>query len=127
MPYKQYVETVHAQSVRNQRTDAAAVQAALGDLVLNATTRNLVGPAVNSGRSLLLYGDPGNGKSSIAKGIGRMLRGDILVPHAVDVSGQTIRIFDPRIHIESRKPFSRSAAPAPTVMSQPSGGATSAG
>src|SRR3972149_5830542 len=58
------------------------------------------GPAVNSGRSLLLYGDPGNGKSSIAKGIGRMLTGSILIPHAVDVGGQTIRVYDPRVHRE---------------------------
>jgi hypothetical protein len=47
---------------------------------------------------MLLYGDPGNGKSSIAKGIGRMLRGRVLIPHAVDVGGQTIRVFDPRVH-----------------------------
>src|SRR3989304_4912775 len=57
-------------------------------------------PAVSSGRSLLLYGDPGNGKSSIAKGIGRMLTGSILIPHAVDVGGQTIRVYDPRVHRE---------------------------
>jgi hypothetical protein len=47
---------------------------------------------------MLLYGDPGNGKSSIAKGIGRMLQGNVLIPHAIDVGGQTIRIFDPRVH-----------------------------
>jgi hypothetical protein len=47
---------------------------------------------------MLLYGDPGNGKSSIAKGIGRMLKGNVLIPHAIDVGGQTIRVFDPRVH-----------------------------
>jgi hypothetical protein len=98
VPFDQYIAVVMEQSVRNLRVDAATVDRALHDLVLTPITRNLVGPAVNSGRSMLLYGDPGNGKSSIAKGIGRMLRGRVLIPHAVDVGGQTIRVFDPRVH-----------------------------
>jgi len=98
VPFEEYVKVVMEQSVRNLRVDAEVVNAALADLVLTPTTRNLVGPAVNSGRSMLLYGDPGNGKSSIAKGIGRMLNGHVLIPHAIDVGGQTIRVYDPRVH-----------------------------
>lgn len=98
VPFEDYVNVTMEQSVRQIRVDADAVDNALHDLILNPTTRDLVGPAVNSGRSMLLYGDPGNGKSSIAKGIGRMLKGNVLIPHAVDVSGQTIRVFDPRVH-----------------------------
>ncbi|HLF72008.1 MAG TPA: ATP-binding protein [Dehalococcoidia bacterium] len=104
IPFDEYVKVVHEQSVRKLKVDADAVGVGLGDLVLTGTTRNLVGPAVNSGRSLLLYGDPGNGKSSIAKGIGRMLTGEVLIPYAVDVSGQTIRVYDPRVHTETRPP-----------------------
>jgi hypothetical protein len=98
IPFEDYVNLTMEQSVRQIRVDADVVDSALHDLVLNPTTRDLVGPAVNSGRSMLLYGDPGNGKSSIAKGIGRMLKGSVLIPHAIDVSGQTIRVFDPRVH-----------------------------
>jgi hypothetical protein len=104
VPFEDYVEVVREQSVRHMRVDSEIVEAALGDLVLTPTTRHLVGPAVNSGRSMLLYGDPGNGKSSIAKGIGRMLRGEILIPYALDVGGQTIRVFDPRVHREVLEP-----------------------
>ena len=68
-------DVIKEQSVRNMRVDADGRGPALRDLVLDADDENLVGPAVNSGRSMLLYGDPGNGKSSIAKGIGRMLQG----------------------------------------------------
>ncbi|HLF77300.1 MAG TPA: ATP-binding protein [Dehalococcoidia bacterium] len=100
IPFEDYVKVCLEQSVRQLKVDADIVDEALGDLVLSPTTRNLVGPAVNSGRSILLYGDPGNGKSSIAKGIGRMLRGSILIPYAVDVNGQTIRVYDPRVHQE---------------------------
>src|SRR3990172_2011218 len=100
VPFEEYVEVVKQQSVRQVRVDAAAVDEALTDLVLTRPPGSLAAPAVNSGRSLLLYGDPGNGKSSIAKGIGRMLTGSILIPHAVDVGGQTIRVYDPRVHRE---------------------------
>jgi hypothetical protein len=98
IPFEDYVSVTMEQSVRQLRVDADVVDRALHDLVLNPTTRDLVGPAVNSGRSMLLYGDPGNGKSSIAKGIGRMLKGNVLIPYAIDVGGQTIRVFDPRVH-----------------------------
>jgi predicted ATPase with chaperone activity len=100
VPFERYVEVVLEQSVRKIRVDGQVVDKALSDLVLNNTTRNLVGPAVNSGRSILLYGDPGNGKSSIAKAISNMLPGHILVPHAVDINGQTVKVFDPRVHKE---------------------------
>lgn len=101
VPFEQYVQVCLEQSVRKIRVDADVVDSALADLVLNATTRNLVGPAVNSGRSILLYGDPGNGKSSIAKAISKMLPGSILIPHAVDINGQTVKVFDPRVHKEA--------------------------
>ena len=98
VPFDDYCKVMHEQSIRRLRVDGPVVDQALGDLVLTGTTRSLVGPAVNSGRTILLYGDPGNGKSSIAKGIRRMLRGEVLIPYAVDVSGQTVRVFDSRVH-----------------------------
>jgi hypothetical protein len=100
VPFERYAQVVLEQSVRKIRVDAQAVDSALSDLVLSPMTRNLVGPAVNSGRSILLYGDPGNGKSSIARAIGKMLPGHILVPHAVDINGQTVKVFDPRVHTD---------------------------
>ena len=104
VPYSDWMEIVHQQSIRHLSVDSAAVATAMSEMVLSNTIRDLVGPAVNSGRSLLLYGDPGNGKSSIAKGIGRMLEGNILIPHALDVNGQTIRVFDPRVHRKADVP-----------------------
>jgi predicted ATPase with chaperone activity len=55
---------------------------------------DLLGPAVNSGKSLFLYGKPGNGKTVIAEGIGRALGTELYVPHAIDVDGQTITTYD---------------------------------
>jgi hypothetical protein len=98
VPFTDYVEVSKEQSIRRLSVDSGGVSDALGDLVMTETTRSLVGPAVNSGRTILLYGEPGNGKSSIAKGIRRMLKGQVLIPYAVDVNGQTIRVFDQRVH-----------------------------
>jgi predicted ATPase with chaperone activity len=63
-----------------------------------------VGPAVNSGRSIFLFGNPGNGKTSIAEAIGSMLmEGDIYIPYAVEVEGQIIKVFDNVNHILAEK------------------------
>jgi predicted ATPase with chaperone activity len=62
--------------------------------------REALGPAVNSGRSMLLYGGSGNGKSTITSAIGRMLPGEALIPYAVDLNGIIVKVFDPRVHHE---------------------------
>lgn len=91
---ERYNEMVQRQSLGELRVGPADVQAALAHLVLPQATLDKVGPAVNSGRALFLYGPPGNGKTAIAQAIIRMLKGNVYVPHAVIVDGQIIRVFD---------------------------------
>ncbi len=98
VPFAEYVEVVKRQALGDDNIPASVVDNALSGLQLSPTTRGLIGPAVNSGRSLLLYGDPGNGKSAIAKGIGKMMTDNVLIPYAVDVNGQIIRLYDSRVH-----------------------------
>src|SRR4029450_7010036 len=67
-------------------------------LVVEPEMLDQLGPAIASRRAVFLYGPPGNGKSVMGEGIGRVLGGDIYVPHAIDVDGQVVTMFDPVAH-----------------------------
>lgn len=98
--FEQYVEVQHRQSVRGLRIDGDIEKRELSHLVLDDKTLYALGAAVNSGRSMLLYGNSGNGKSSAAAAIGRMLPGQVLIPFAFEYNGHVIKVFDPRVHVE---------------------------
>jgi predicted ATPase with chaperone activity len=67
-------------------------------LVLGQRVLDQLGPAINAGHSLFVYGPPGNGKSVIAQAIRNLLDGDIAIPQALEVEGQIVRLFDPVNH-----------------------------
>jgi len=79
----------------------AAIREAFAHLVINDSLLMQLGPAINSGRSIFLFGHAGNGKTSIAEATARLLSDSIAIPHAIMVDGQIIRVFDP-IHHERR-------------------------
>ena len=70
----------------------------MGHLILPNELLDHLGPAVGSGRSILMYGPPGNGKSSISNGIRDALGDKIYVPRAILYSGQVITVYDPIVH-----------------------------
>jgi hypothetical protein len=98
VPLADYQVQVVKQSIANERVTPASLERSLSHLVLPPGTVARMGPAVNSGRAILLYGAPGNGKSSVAEAIGRSFTQTIFVPHAVGVDGQIIKVFDPTVH-----------------------------
>ena len=71
---------------------------ALSDLVLSDRMLDQLGPAIISQKSLFLYGPSGNGKTSLAERLLRMYRDTILIPHAVEVDGKIIVLYDPVVH-----------------------------
>ena len=93
-----YTKMVQSQSLAEQTVTRSALKRMLAHLVLNTSVINQLGPAINSGKSIFLFGEPGNGKTSIAEAIGSLLPGAILVPYAVSVDGHTIRVFDAMHH-----------------------------
>ncbi len=75
-----------------------AIRNAFKGLVVGEKLLDQIGPAANSARSLFLYGPAGNGKTTIAEGISRILTGEVIIPHAIEVDGQVIKVFDPINH-----------------------------
>ena len=98
VPLAVYCEQIHRQRIANERVDRASVDTAFKDLVISPEMVREIGPAVNSGRSILLYGPPGNGKTSIGERVGTLFREVIYIPYCFEVEGQIIKVFDPAVH-----------------------------
>src|SRR2546423_8149463 len=98
VPLPAYVNRVRAQSIGSMQVTFEEIRKALKHLVLPERTIRQLGPAINSGRSIFLFGPPGTGKSTIAKTLASILRGSIVVPYAIIVDEQIIRVYDPSRH-----------------------------
>ncbi|MCG7628028.1 ATPase [Epibacterium sp. MM17-32] len=98
VPLETYREQVKRQSIRNIMVTRQQLTAAMGHLILPDTLLDHLGPAVSAGRSILMYGPPGNGKSSISNGIRDALGDRVFVPRAIEYAGQVITVYDPIVH-----------------------------
>ncbi len=98
VPLEVYREQVKRQSVRNMQITRAQLEGSMGHLVLPDELIGNLGPAVSAGRSILMYGPPGNGKSSISNGIRDALGDKIYVPRAIEYASQVITVYDPIVH-----------------------------
>ena len=98
VPLTQYVSAMRALGAARGYVNRERLAAGFSHLCVNPGVLDQLGPAVNSGKSVFLYGPPGNGKTVIAEGIGRALGGDMYLPHAIEVDGQIITMFDPVNH-----------------------------
>src|SRR5690606_19592084 len=97
---KDYIESVKAQSLVNQHPTEADLKRAFEDLLINPKMLRRLGPAINSGRGLFLYGAPGDGKASVAERITKSFGDAIWSPRAIGVDGEIIRLFEPSNHEE---------------------------
>lgn len=95
-----YVQIIAEQSLRNITVHADRLREAFRGLVFDDKILDQVGPAVNSGRSIFLYGPPGNGKTSICERIVKSFGGSIFIPFAIEVKGSIIKVFDEYNHKE---------------------------
>ncbi|MEZ6092871.1 MAG: AAA family ATPase [Pirellulaceae bacterium] len=107
---QEYNNSVIRQSLRNFRPTLARVQAALSDMVMSKLLVAQVGQAVSSGKSMFLYGAPGNGQSQIAKRIVRAIDPYVWIPRSLSIGGEVMRIFDPSLHNEAPLPENTSLA-----------------
>jgi predicted ATPase with chaperone activity len=98
VPLADYVAAVQAQSLTHQHPTEGDLRRAFSDLLVSPRMLRRLGPAINSGRGLFLFGSPGNGKTSLAERITRCFGDSIWIPRALRVDGEIIRLFDPQHH-----------------------------
>jgi hypothetical protein len=108
---EEFIYQVNLQKLTNERVSFERIRKSLGELVFDDSIVEQCGPALNSGRAMLLYGPPGNGKTSLAFCLSNVFSDVIHIPYAVSVEGQIIRFFDPSVHI----------AASPTELSDDNG------
>src|SRR5204862_7215944 len=98
VPLTQYVEEMRTLQANRGYIERERLRNGFAHLVIGDRVFEQLGPAVNAGKAVFLYGPPGNGKTVIAEGMGRAIGGDMYVPHAIDVDGQVITVYDPVNH-----------------------------
>lgn len=107
VPLNDYVASVDAQSISAEVPKQADLEKAFSDISVNPKIYSRLGPAINSGAGLFLYGEPGNGKTTLAERITLCFGHQIWIPRTVIADGQLIKLYDPAYH-ESAEEHSRS-------------------
>jgi hypothetical protein len=93
-----YTERILRQRITNEQISRADIVEAFAGLVVSEDCIRRLGPGINAGRSMLLYGPPGNGKTTVAERIAHIFDNVIYVPYCIEVDGQIIKVFDPNLH-----------------------------
>ena len=103
VPLADYAASVKAQSPSSQQISIHYLHRAFRGLTISDAMLSRLGPALRAGRGLFLYGQAGNGKTTIAERITEAFGSTIWIPRAVAVDSDVIRIFDPTVHVEAEE------------------------
>ena len=107
-----YQRQIERQRIRLEQIDRETLLKGLEELVVPEKLVRRIGPAINSERSILLYGAPGNGKTTVAEVIGGIFKNIIHIPHCIDVDGTVIKMFDATLHTPVEDPANAEAKPS---------------
>lgn len=118
VPLAAYIAVIHTQSIGEISVESTQLHEIFSHLVISDKVLSRVGPAVNSARSIFLYGPTGNGKTTIAEGISQLLGGTVLIPYAVESDSQVIKVYDEVNHRAA--PATATAALATAIGAPPS-------
>jgi predicted ATPase with chaperone activity len=95
VPIDFYTESIRRQSRQRMVITSRTMRQILSQLVLTEVTFQKLGPALNSGTSIFLYGPPGNGKTSVARAFGNLiLTQDMYIPYSLYMDGQVVKLYD---------------------------------
>jgi hypothetical protein len=94
VPLEDYWDWVEAQTIHQVRVEMARLKEVFADFEVSPDLLDKIGPAINSGRSIFLFGPSGNGKTVMSNAIGQSFEDPVYIPAALYVYGQIIRLFD---------------------------------
>lgn len=110
VPLNTWIASVKAQTVRDVVVTRKNIRDAFEGLVIEEAILNQVGPAVNSASSMMLFGFPGNGKTTIAERITHLMGDDIFIPYTIYSDGAIIKQYDSIVHEAPKKPWDEKTA-----------------
>jgi hypothetical protein len=116
-----YIAQLRKQQLANENIDSDHLKRCLSSLVLPDDIFGQVGAGITFGRSMLFYGSPGNGKTSVAKALGNAFQQNVYIPYAIEVDGQVINVFDSSVH-KPVDPRTAGASEAPAARKARAGG-----
>ena len=102
VPLTHYAKIARAQTIHKRSVTQDSMRAAFEDVVLDQRMLDRLGPALNSGRAMFLYGPAGTGKTYISQRLCRLFRNPTLIPHSIAIDESTVQIFDPQVHKQLR-------------------------
>jgi hypothetical protein len=102
VPLTDYVNSVDAQTIAAECPRRQQLEEACAGISVPPSLFGRLGPAINSGAGLFLYGAPGNGKTTVAERITLCFGQEIWVPRALVVEGEIVKFFDPAYHVPVR-------------------------
>jgi DNA-binding MarR family transcriptional regulator len=98
VPLKNYAHVARAQSVHKQNVTRDMMNRVFDDIVLDDSLLSRIGPSLNSGRAIFLYGAAGTGKTFISQRLTRLFPDPTLIPHAISIDENVVQLFDPLVH-----------------------------
>lgn len=93
-----YLERVRKQSLQHMQVSRTRIRNVFRDFVINPSVLDQIGPGMNSGRAIFLYGHAGSGKTFLAERMMKLLHGDVDIPYSVAIDSHIVQLFDPLVH-----------------------------